>query len=173
VVDRLNHPVWSVYDEYRTARLNIRYLEKQLKSLQRKNFWIEFLLAISASSSVAGLWLWENAIGGYAWKIIGLIAAFLAILKPIVKLTEKIQHKSEVLSTYRGLEHELHKIKILITQYNKYDDSLKKQFLAALDLKGELIEKYTEENIDQKLRNECEKIVYTELPPNSFFIPED
>lgn len=173
MVDRSHHPAWSVYDEYRTARLNVRYLEKQLKSLQQKNFWIEFLLAISASSSVAGLWLWENAIGGYAWKVIGLIAAFLAILKPIIKLGEKIQKKSEMLSAYRGLEHELQKIKILITQYNRYDDSLKKNFLAALDLKGELIEQYKEENIDPKLRSECEKIVNTELPSNSFFIPED
>ncbi|MBI1910371.1 MAG: hypothetical protein HYS21_00035 [Deltaproteobacteria bacterium] len=167
-----NHPVWNVYDEYRTARLNVRYLEEQLKNLQKKNFWIEFSLAVSTSSSVAGQWLWENAIGGYAWKVIGLIAAFLAILKPIIKLTEKIRKKSEKLSGYRLLEHELHKIKILISEYNKYDENLRKLFLKALDFKGELIKKHPEEHIDHKLREKCEKIVNNELPSNSFFIPE-
>jgi hypothetical protein len=42
-----NHPVWDVYDEARTARLNVRYYERQLASLRRKNISLEVIIALS------------------------------------------------------------------------------------------------------------------------------
>ena len=74
------HPVWDVYNEYRTARFSVRYYEKQLANLRRKNFFIEFILAASVSSGVVGLWLWETAVGGIIWKILVTLAAILAII---------------------------------------------------------------------------------------------
>lgn len=48
------HPVWNVYNEQRTARLNILYLQAKLKRLHRESFWMELVIAVSASTSAAG-----------------------------------------------------------------------------------------------------------------------
>ncbi len=82
----LNHPVWDVYDLYRTARLNVCYYSTKLNRFQSYNFLIEITLAITASSSaVAALWFWEHPVGEIVWKILGVISALLAVSKPILK----------------------------------------------------------------------------------------
>ena len=83
------HPVWDVYDEYKTARLNVRYYEKKVSRLRHRNLLIEIVLALSVSSGVAGLWLWETAVGGIIWKVLTTLAAFLAVIKPLVKLSDQ------------------------------------------------------------------------------------
>lgn len=168
-----HHPVWDVYDEYRTARLNVRYYERQLDRMRRKSFWMEFALALFASSSVAGLWFWETAVGGYAWKSLGILVAFLAVLKPLLKLSDKIQTKCEMLTDYKALDHDFKKITISISQFKKYDESLRNQFLALLDKKGTIVKRHTDENIDQKLIEKCTEIVNRELPASNFYLPEE
>jgi len=167
------HPVWSVYDEYRTARLNVRYYEKQLQRLKRNNFYIESIFAISTSSVVAGLWFWESVAGGYAWKIIVTIAAFLAVLRPLWKIPDKIEKNSEILYSYRMLDHEFHKIKIKIEQYKEYGKQLRDEFMTLVDMKGNIARREPNQSIDQKLRRECRQQVNNELPSNAFYIPED
>jgi hypothetical protein len=165
-----NHPVWDVYNEYRTARLNIKYLEKQLIYLRRKNSIIEFSLAFSASSGFASLWIWQGAIGGVIWKVIGLITAVLAIVKPILKLPNKISEKEELLTGYKTLHYDLEKIIRLINQTHNYDENLQKQFNESMERKGILVLK-DNESTDEKLRNQCESEVIKELPSNQFYIP--
>ncbi|MBF0320479.1 MAG: hypothetical protein HQL01_11825 [Nitrospirae bacterium] len=63
--DRENNPVWDVYDEYRTARLNVLGNEMQLKWLEKKNKWMEIIIAVSTSSTVAGLWIFDSTVGAY------------------------------------------------------------------------------------------------------------
>jgi hypothetical protein len=165
------HPVWDVYDQYRTARLNVKYYQVQLNSLKGWNSTIEIILAISASSSIAGLWFWEGFYGGYLWKIIGSIAAVLAVLKPILKLPDKISRKEEILIGYKALHHDLETISILVRQNQIYDGDLKKQFLDALDRKGALIQKDNDTKLNKKLRDKLQVEVKNELPTNHFYIP--
>lgn len=167
-----NHPVWDVYDEFRSARLNVRYYESKLKKLSNWNTLTEYILAISISSSVAGLWLWENIIGGYVWKALGALAIFLAVGKPILNLTEKIKKKSELLGAYKELDHDFNKLKIRIAQNKKYDKLLKEEFNTLLEKKGNIISKYTDESPDYKLRKKCTEQVNIELPGDSFYIPK-
>lgn len=165
-----NHPVWDVYNEYRTARLNIKYLGKQLIYLRRKNSIIEISLALSASSGFASLWLWQGAIGGVIWKTIGAITTTLAIVKPILKLPSKISEKEELLTGYKTLHYDLEKIIRFINQTHNYDENLQKQFNESMERKGILVLK-DNESIDEKLRNQCELEVIKELPANQFYIP--
>jgi len=168
-----NHPVWDVYDEFRTAKLNVRYYESKLKKLSRWNSLTEWILAISASSSVAGLWLWENLIGGYAWKAVGTLAVVLAVGRPVLNITEKIKTTSEILGAYKELDHDFNKIKIRISTYEKYDGPLKEVFEELLEKKGNIILRYSDEYIDDKLRKKCTQQVNEELPVDSFYIPKE
>src|SRR5690606_5566481 len=108
--DRMRHPVWNVYDEYRTARLNVKYYSCQLAVLQKRNFWVEVVLAASSSSAIAGLWLFQTLAGVVVWKMLGSVAAVLAIYQPLAKLTEHIRNLEERITAYRGLELDLERL---------------------------------------------------------------
>ena len=169
---RKKHPVWSVYNEYKTARLNVRYYERALWKWKRRNLWIEGILAVATSSVVAGLWLWSSFVGGWVWKIIITIAAVFAVLKPVVKLTEKIEKRSEVLVSYRILDGEFQKLVMEIEQYNKYSASLRERFMALMNMKKDIASREPMDKIDKKLKSKCVEIVNKELPNEAFHIPE-
>ena len=169
----MNHPVWNVYDEFRTARLNVRYYESQLKKLSTWNSFTEWILAVSASSGVAGLWFWENEIGGFAWKVLGAFTVFLAVGRPILNLTKKINKTSEMLSAYKELDHDFNKLKIKISTHKKYDEPLKDVFEDLLEKKGDIIKRYTDEYINDKLIIKCTQRVNEELPVDRFYIPKE
>jgi len=164
------HPVWDLYDEYRTARLNVYYYEKTLSKLQRWNFWIELVIALSVPS-IAGLWFFETTIGGIAWKTLAALAAILAIVKPLVKLSDKIQQNDEVLTKWRVLHGELQKLVISISQHRKYDEKMREQFLRLLETKTTI--KEPSEAANKKLKAICFEQVNKALPSDSFFVPEE
>lgn len=163
----------DLYNEYRTARLNMRYYERQLSSLRFKNNCLEFVLALSVSSGVAGLWLWGTTFGGYVWKALVTLAAFLAVLKPLLRLSDQVRHKSEVLTSWRLLDSSLQQLIILVRQKRKYDGEMISRFLTLMGTKGSIIEREPLESIDEKLNNKCFEQVNQELPADNFFIPEE
>src|SRR5207245_5278482 len=88
-----NHAVWEVYDLRRTCRLNVKYYQRLGEKLATQNFRIELILAITApSSAVAGLVFWQTQTGKIIWGMLGFVAAFLAVAKPLLHLTDKIQN---------------------------------------------------------------------------------
>ncbi len=127
------HPVWTVYDKLRTARLNVKYYSRRLQTLERQNFLIELvLLATAPSSAVAGLWFWEAEYGKVIWQYFGIVAAVTAVLKPLLNLTKRIKEFESVLSGYRTLEYDLMEIKSLVEQKKKYDSALQSEFKKSL-----------------------------------------
>lgn len=168
----VNHPVWTVYDKLRTARLNVKYYSRRLESLERRNTAIEVILLITApSSAVAGLWFWDSPVGHEIWKWLGVAAAFLAVLKPFLNLTKRIKEFESVLSGYRTLEYDLMEIKSLIEQKQKYDAELKAEFKKALQREKVLVGKTPETRENTRVKKKCEQEVLNELPMDSFFIP--
>ncbi len=170
---RSSGPVWDVYDELRTARLNVKYHSARLARIEKWNFGLEWTLAVTApSSSVAGLWFWDTEFGGLAWKLLGAVAAVAAVTRPLVGLTKKIKSYEEVLSGYRSLDHDLFEIKVMISQKRAYDRELQAEFKKALRRKGVLAGKGPEAVINEKLRRQCFLDVQRELPDSQFFVPE-
>jgi hypothetical protein len=168
-----DHPVWDVYDLLRTARLNVKYYSYRLSEIEAQNFILELIILCSApTSAIAGLWFWETLPGEIIWKIFGVIAAFVAILKPLLSLTKKIKEFDGVLSGYKGLEHDLMEIKVMITQKQKYDQAAQTEFKKALKRKGVLVGKDPETKQNSKIKSKYEIEVMQELPSNSFFIPK-
>jgi hypothetical protein len=167
------HPIWDVYDEYRTARFNVRYYERQLRSLRWKNLSIEVVIALSVSSGVAGLWLWETAVGGIIWKALVTLAAFIAVVKPLVKFSDQIQQKSETLTSWRLLDDGLRQLIILVRQCRKYDEEMQNRFLTLIQTKSTIVQREPPESVDERLRRRCFEQVNQELPSDKFFVPEE
>lgn len=167
-----NHPVWDVYDKFRTARLNVKYWSGVLNSLSSENFWIELVLAVSASSTVAGLWFWYTLFGGTVWKVLSALAAFLAVLKPSLRLTDRVRRVEGLLVGYRALDHDLDTLCISIRQQGEYSKALKGQFDRALARLGDLVRRAPNEKTNEKLLRRCMDEVKRELPVENFFVPE-
>jgi len=173
-VSRETHPAWTVYDKLRTARLNVKYYSRRLQSIERENFGIELVLAVAApSSAVAGLWFWDTTYGKIAWQCLGIVAAAAAILKPLLGLAKRIKEYESVLSGYRMLEYDLMEIKCLIEQRQKYDSGLQSEFRKTLQRERTLVGKTPETRESKRVKKICEIEVRRELPPGSFFIPEE
>jgi len=171
---RETHPVWTVYDKLRSARLNVKYYSRRLENLERTNFWLELILLASApSSAVAGLWFWESEYGNLIWKYFGVIAAVAAVVKPLLSLTKRIKEFEGVLAGYRMLEYDLMEIKSLIEQKQKYDSALQTELRKAIQREKLLVGKTPETSEKKKVKAICEVEVRNELPPDCFFVPEE
>ncbi len=169
-----DHPVWTVYDRLRTARLNVKYYGSRLASTERLNFTLEMVLAASApTSAVAGLWFWSTDLGKLLWQWLGVAAALAAIAKPLLGLTKRIKDYENLLSGYRSLDYDLMEIKSLIEQKRKYDASLQGDFKRALAKERVLVGKNPESRECRRVKETCEKAVIIELPAESFYVPED
>jgi hypothetical protein len=167
-----NNPVVEICNQYRTARLNVRYLEAKLKSWRRANFWLELLIGVSASSVAAKAWFFQGDLGGYVWKILTGVAVLLIIVKPLMKLSERIRDSEDRLAGYKTLDFFLERILISIREKKAYDRELHSQFSVALDMKQKLIEKDRGPEPNEKLLEHCYKKVLKELPDDSFYVPE-
>ncbi len=172
--NRENHPVWSVYDKLRSARLNVKYYSARLHQTERTNLSIEYvLLATAPSSAISGLWFWNSEFGHTVWQYLGVLAAIAAVAKPPLNLTKRIKDYEGILVGYRTLEYDLMEIKTLIEQKGRYDQTLQSEFKKALQREKTLVAKTPETREKKKVKRTCEDEVRRELPPEEFFVPED
>jgi hypothetical protein len=167
------NPVWVVYNELRTARLNVKYLQRNLRTLKRVNLSYEIVLAVATSSAVAGFSFWQQGVGKTIWAAVGVVAVLLSVLKPILSLPEAFQRKQELLASYMILDHDLNAIGLDIKIRSAFDESLRRQFKRALERKAELVKKDPGSPINERLRRSCYKEVLRELPTDSFYIPPE
>jgi hypothetical protein len=167
------HPVWVVYDLYKTARLNVKYYATQLNKVERVNFIIELIIAISApTSAVTGIWLLKTDAGQEVWKYIAALAAFAAVLKPLLRLPHKIKNMEQSLSGYRALEYDVEQIVNKIKVERVYSKSSKAMLDDAQKKKKSLVCNPPENNQNKKLIEHLYSEVNQELPMESFFVPE-
>jgi hypothetical protein len=167
------HLVWLVYDELKTARLNLYYYQYQISRLKLIKRIFDITAALSTSSVFAGLWFWQTSIGNVAWKIVIALAVVLADIVPFFKMDDLIKQKSEIYSGWRLIDDGFRKLRISIEEQNKYNDDMKKRFHELIDLASEIYKKEEPEKPDKKLQSKCYEEVNIELPAESFFVPEE
>lgn len=171
---RKDHPVWQVYDLQRTARLNIKYYSQKLAKLEKQNFFIEIILAITApSSAISGLFFWDIGYGQFVWKVLAIVSAFLAVLKPLIKLTSKIKKHEETVTGYKTLESDLQLIAVRVEESRSYDHTHQAEFRRALERRRILSAAEPPHKEDKALKRQLQEEVSGELPETHFFIPEE
>jgi len=169
-----HHPVWTVYDKIRTARLNVKYYSRRLQVLERSSLTLDLILAIAApTSTVAGLWFWQSESGRAIWQLLGIPAALAAVLKPVLGLTKRIKEYESVLAGYRTLEFDLCHIKSLVEQETAYTEPMRARLEDALERERALVTKNPETRENPTIKKTCEEEVLKELPPSCFLIPEN
>lgn len=170
----LTHPVWSVYDRLRTARLNVKYYGQRLEFVQRVNVAAEIVLfATAPSSAVAGLWFWGTPSGRVVWSTLGVIAAVVASLQPFLRLPAKIRKYEGLVTGYRVLEYDLQALRTEIEQRRKYEGAHQKELKQAIMKERELVSREPLESPNRRLLARCEDEVLREMPSEAFFVPEE
>ena len=170
----LKHPVWDLYDLYRDVRFSVLYYAEKLSKYKLQNSIFEIVLAATTSTSaIAILWLWETQLGQEIWKYILVASALIATIKPVIKLTEKIQKYEKTLTGYRTLYKDLTLIINQVKQSEEYAPVHKNKFVEVSTKEGELAMDSPEIVFNEKIEERCKKQVEIELPSDRFFIPKD
>lgn len=169
-----NNAIWDVYDNYRTARLNVKYYSARLEKLEKWNTFLEVLVAIAAPGSIiSGLWFLKTQSGLDLWKFVSAIAAIAGFIKPFLKLSQKIKFYEQTLSGYRALEYDLYDIILRIKEEESYTSASKKMFEVAMKKKKILATNPPENIPKKKLIELFESEVIKEIPRESLYIPEE
>jgi len=169
-----HHPLWDVRDVRRTARLRMKYSRARQSTLETRNFWIELVLAATATgSAVSAIAFWSTDLGQVVWKSLSSIAAVLAVAKPLSKLTEKMQRLEAMASGYAGVDHDCMRIEIAARQRGAFDADLQERFDVVLERVAKLQEKDAESHTDTALRDRLQEEVLAELPVDSLYLPPE
>jgi hypothetical protein len=166
-------PVWTVYDALRTVRLNKKYYCCRLDWYEKLSTMLDVILALTApSSAIAGLWFWETASGKIAWRYLGVIAAVVAVVKPLFRLTKRIGALEGLVAGYRLLDFEYMQLKASIEQKGTFDAALQGQYRQLSDREKEFVVRNPESRENVRVKKKCEREVLLELPTNQFFLPQ-
>jgi hypothetical protein len=94
---RLKH----IYNEYLTSLLNRKYYRHQLAVCKRENTVFEILIALGASGSgIAGRGVWVTDDGKVVWACLAGLAALLAVIKPFIKSSSKIENYTKLFTAH-------------------------------------------------------------------------
>jgi hypothetical protein len=100
---RLKH----IYNNYRDVLLSRDYYACRLVYLKRCNLYYEVILALGASGSlITGWYIWKTSYGQPVWASLSGVAAVLAILKPIIKISEEVGRYSKLYTGYADLAYD-------------------------------------------------------------------
>jgi hypothetical protein len=168
---REHHPIWPLYDEIRTARLNAKVLGLDIRCLASRILWMDVILSVSTSSSIGGLWFFQSGGGVTIWKVLGAIAIICTALKPVLKYQEEKDVKESLRIGYNLFENQLMQIVREVQTREVYDDALKDDFRRVMSKKNELIETARKERVSRKQIIELQDEVDRELPSNSLYLP--
>lgn len=168
-----DHPVWAVYNEYRTVRLNVKYYQHKLASARRVSLAVEYVVAASSSTAVAGLWFFESVAGGYLWKALVTLAALCSLYQAVSKPSERVRKVEERAMKYRALDFDLQNLVQRIREDRIYGKQASEQFAAIVDRRTRLATSYVDTPVEVKLRDRVRNEVLAELPAGRFYVPPE
>jgi hypothetical protein len=171
---RRRHPVWDVYDEYRTALYNVKAHTTLIHRINKVSKTIDIALAIfTPSSAITGFFLLNTPAGKIVWNTLITVASLLAISKPLLKLDKQEEELVESLSGYTQLCHDLEDLTIKIRRRRRFDDELYAAFEAIRRKKANLYKRTALIQISKKKQKQLYDEVIRQQPTNRFFVPED
>lgn len=101
----------------------------------------------------------------------GVVAAFAAVIKPLLVQFMPTKPYETLLAGYKVLDFDLCEIKTSIEQKQKIDKDVEENFEKTKKHERLLIEKDPEAKNDRKLILRLQKEVESEFPVENFFIP--
>jgi hypothetical protein len=159
-----------VYDSFRTALFNRKYYACRLQRHRQANMWLECVLAIGTSGTVAGLSIWHGGVGKVVWAVFGGLVALTSVLKPVVGLPKSIERFSKLWTGHSRIYYDLEQVVSDI----RAERQVTPQMLAALsDARNRHRELALDDDIKpvERLRRKYYAEVNNEIPASSLWYP--
>ena len=169
-IDDLRSVLSDVYRDTRNVVLTKKYYENKLARIQRLNDWYEIVLAFGTSATVAGWSFWKEPSGYTLWNAVGVITALLAIIKPIIKLSDEIKRLSSLATKYAALQIDFQKLVFTIKYDRGFTDRSYRTYMRIFEKMRDIGEREDADAPDKKLRKFAAK-VNQEFPPTNFWAP--
>jgi hypothetical protein len=161
----------EIYDLQCTSRMNTLYYDSRLARVMTISFWMEVATAAAASGS--GLLAVLNDAGGWghvAWQALALIAALVAVIKPIYAPSKKIELFTRQQQGYHTNYFSLKKLAFNIRQEGTVSEEHRRHFSTVFDRHVQLSTE-DENSPNRKLLTLAQERTARELPPDSFWWP--
>ncbi len=161
-----------MWDDLRTAKMNVYYYEARLASANFWNLSFELALAIGATGSgVAGWAIWKEQIYAWIWAIIAGTASLIAIVKPILAPGKKIELATRQHQSWHTLSFGIEKVLFQIRQDGCVSDEVRKRFDTTFDRQVQ-ISLEDEKSVNHRLLRKCQAQVKQALPSDKLWVPE-
>jgi hypothetical protein len=161
----------SIYDLLCISRMNAIYYEHRLSRLQAYSFWMEIVTAATASgSSLAALTFFDTTPGRWAWQALALIAAIVAVVRPIYAPGKKIEAFTRQQHGYHANFFALKKLAFAIRQDGCVTPDHRKRYDTHFDRHVQLSTD-DETALDRKSLEKARLLTERALPPEQFWWP--
>jgi hypothetical protein len=155
------------------SRMNAIYYERRLGRLQKHSFWMEVAIALAASGSGVGAALQTNKPWGpEIWQALALVAAFVAIIRPIYAPGKKIEIFTRQHQGYHANFFALDKLAFGIRQAGQVTDEHRRRYDTFYDRHVQLSTE-DEQTPHDRCLTYARRRTEQELPSNKFWWPPD
>jgi len=159
-----------IYDDYRTAKMNCLYYAHRLRFHQRWNRFLEIVLALGTSGTIATWAIWQKGMGEYVWTFFAGLVTLLAIIKPILQLSTQIERCSKSYVGYLVLYYDLQNLVNEIEIQKDVNEKMVNTHKSAKERKKDLA--LDDEQIPkERLLQKCYDRVNREIPVTSLWFP--
>jgi hypothetical protein len=164
--------VWEVYDLSRDARYNRYLYDERAQRTKQTLFVMDVMLAaVVPGSAIAKSQIWGGHVGSIVWGVFVVIAAFLAVARPFLKLPDKLAGYAAAANKYRKIDVDLGPLRQDIESSRTYGPNLKKQFQAIRKDFGGVEVQAPPSQAALRRRKDIQRRVNEELPKDRFFVP--
>lgn len=170
-VEKLRGQLTDIYANYRNICLSKKYYELLLARTERANFWYEVIIAVGTSTAVAGWAFWKFPIADTVWPVFGGVVAILAVIKPIVAFTPRIERFTSLATYYSSLLIDFQALIFEIKTKERIDPAAYKVYSGLLN-KLKALPAKEDPNPSEKVLREITKRVNREIPADSLWHPK-
>lgn len=164
----------EIYNLQCDACLNKEYYGVRLSRVQKKNTWIEIMIAVgtagSGVSGVSALTEWNVPYIKIMWGVLAGVSALLAVLKPILQYNKQTERLSKLFSGYSEVYK---KINIIVSNI-KFNQSVTDNDIdnfRAVQKRFIELSADDDPNPIKKLSGQCEKAVRLRHSPDNAWYP--
>ena len=165
-----SHPVWDLYDDYRTVIYYIKAYSRKIRYLRRVDMGVKIILAVLTPSSALGSFLLDLSLQ-WVWRTLLTLASLLAIVHPFLNLQKKIENLEKDRATYRQWFGELDRLCKQIRQRQKYDDEIKDEYIEVGTRYGNQLNDRKVLSLSRKEKKKIQDSVRERYPHESFYVP--
>lgn len=172
-MDREHHPVWQVYDEFRSSRLTAYCLRESVGRWKLINGIFEAIVVVGTASSIGGLSFLKTGVGADIWTVVGVLAILLKVLKPVFGIHATIERREKLATQFEERGDELRVLEQRINTRQAYNQTSKREFFAIVNRwKGKIHDQNGDLHASAAFKKKCQARVELEFPGNRFYVPE-